>query len=246
MNAVVTQALPHWAEAWGTAILIFGGGWVIISFLFMASTNDSEHWGMRGWLGWGASSAVVVALGVGFFVLPDKQDVVEYSDAKSYVASETGQELESKYSDGPFGSSSPSLSIDRDGECMKDMSCHQWYVKVHDTKWYFKDADGKPVFWEPVSGQQFSVSDMKTVKVDDVRQKVIKGSNLKNPSVQFAEKGPVLVGEAKSAGSEKIKVVGEYEGRLVEAYAGVNDKGDVNLVPMGVSSDVSADDLMKK
>src|SRR5699024_787441 len=114
MNAVVTQALPHWAVTWGTAILIFGGGWVILSFLFMASTNDSEHWGMRGWLGWGAFSAVVVALGVGFFVLPDKQDVVEYSDAKSYVASETGQELESKYSDGPFGSSSPSLSIDRE------------------------------------------------------------------------------------------------------------------------------------
>ena len=113
-------------------------------------------------------------------------------------------------------------------------------------KWYPKEDDGEIVFWEPDSGQQFTTDDMRTVKVDDVKKKVIADSNLKNPSVQFAEKGPVLVGEAKAAGSEKIKVVGEYEGRLVEAYAGVDDKGDVSLVPMGTSRDVTADDLMKE
>lgn len=234
MNEIMTQAIPNWGVTWGTVCFVVSGFWLVLGFIFLEGDGEDSA-GV--WSVWGVVGAVGVVAGLGFLFLPPKDNIIKFDDAKAYVASETGQELSGEKSQ---------IVRDPNGECMKDRSCHEWYVKIRDAKWYLKEDDGEIVFWEAGSGQQFTTDDMRTLKVNDVKKKVIADSNLKNPSVQFAEKGPVLVGEAEAAGSKKIKVVGEYEGRLVEAYAGVDDKGDVSLVPMGTSRDVTADDLMKE
>lgn len=244
MNEIMTQVIPNWGATWGTVCFVLSGFWLVVGFVVIVGEGEDSA---RVLSVWGVVGAVGVVAGLGFLFLSPKDNTIKFGDAQAYVASETGQELTSKMVDNSvFSGEKSQIARDPNGECMKDRSCHEWYVKIRDAKWYLKEDDGEIVFWEAGSGQQFTTDDMRTLKVNDVKKKVIADSNLKNPSVQFAEKGPVLVGEAKAAGSKKIKVVGEYEGRLVEAYAGVDDKGDVSLVPMGASRDVTADDLMKK
>lgn len=244
MDEVMTQAMSPYAQAVMYFAIAVGGLWLFGGIL---GTTHEGAWRDRDYvfLGWafappGFFALVVVAM----TVWVPQTDAVRLSDAQAYVSSETGQDLKSKKTDW-FGDGS-ALPVDFDGDCMADDSCEQWYVESRGTKWFFKAHDGELVFVEPTTKEVFTSEQMKVVDLPTLRKQVEDHSTLTSPVVKVNGDGPVLAGEIESAGSQLVTVAGEYKGRLVEAYLSRSTDGDIRLVPMGSSGQVSADDLMKK
>lgn len=243
MDEIVTQVMPTYAQVITYVAIIVGGLWLLGGIL---GAIHEEPWRDRDYvfLGWAfVPPAFLAFVVVGMIVWVPQADAVRLSDAQSYVSSATGQDLKSKKTDW-FGDSA--LPVDVDGDCMADDSCEQWYVESRGTKWFFKAHDGDLVFVEPITNEVFISEQMKVVDLSTLRKQVEDHSTLTNPVVNVNGDGPVLAGEIESAGSQLVTVTGEYKGRLVEAYLGRSTDGDIRLVPMGSSGQVSADDLIKK
>lgn len=243
MNEVMTQIMPWYAQGIVWLAVVVGGLWLSVGVF--ASVSE-EAWSDKDYvfLGWSFIPPGVFALALvaAVFWVP-QVDAVRLNDAQAYVSSEVGQDLKAQKADW-FGESA--LPVDVDGDCMTDDSCEQWYVESRGTKWFFKAHDGDLVFVEPETNQVFALDQMKTVDLSNLRKQVEEHSTLTNPVVKVKGDGPVLSGEIESAGSQLITVTGEYKGRLVEAYLGLNADGGIRLVPMGSSLNVLADDLVKK
>lgn len=190
------------------------------------------------------SSIIAVSLvlgGLAFSPLA-RGEGVKFKDARALVEEQTGQQLASS---ALFPFVSPG---DIGGKNLQDLDVtHYWTVSVGNDTWDLKaHRNGKLGFYNGKSKTWAPMKALKVVKLGEVKKKIEKTTALSDVTMKNQTKDDIAQYQLESPSEKRLSATGEYKGQLVEAYVGMDESGDIRLVPVNKAGGVTEDDLVQK